>query len=288
LLSRLLAIPWVADFRDGWVFESLKRSLRKPGVRLSIERKLERWVVTRANAVVSVSHPITNYFQSAYPQSAHKCRTISNGYDPADWESVVPAPRQAGKMRVVYTGSFGYSRSTNDPGTLLDAFVRLPAEVRGSLEVLLVGSLTPQERTRLSSPGLGDLVKIVGQVSRLESLGYQLSADVLLLLAGLDVSVATSKLFEYLYARRPVLALASRGSAAGTIVEETRAGRVVSPVDADEIIRGLMAMHEDWRRGCLESNPVGIERYERRNLTCELAQVFASVLQRPGNPSNAL
>ncbi len=281
LLAGQARLPWVADFRDGWLFESLKPALRRAGWRRQLETRLEGWAVRRAAAIVAVSAPITDYFRAAYSDEAtHKFHSLPNGYDPPDWTAVTPAPRPPGRMRWVHTGAFGMSGATRRPDAFLQALACLPVECRRSLEVVFVGKLTEEEKRLISRADAGDCLHCVGPVSKTESLGYQLSADALLLIAGQDKSVTTSKLYEYLYARRPILALAAPDGAAGQIVSQTEAGEVVPPIDVEAIALAVRRWMERWQTGQLRVQPRGLEQYERRVLTRQLAEIFTGVLSQ--------
>ena len=86
--------------------------------------------------------------------------------------------------------------------------------------------------------GVHDSVEFVGRVSHAEALALQRSGDAVLLVAGADRSIATSKLFEYLAAGRPIVALA-KGNEAERIVRETNTGVTVAPDDIDAITEAL-------------------------------------------------
>jgi glycosyltransferase involved in cell wall biosynthesis len=277
-LAGITQRPWIADFRDGWLFESIKPALRQDCLRRHIEQRLERLVVSGANAVITVSQPITDYFQTAYPAFRAKFHTITNGYDPDDWNSIPPVPRDSGKLRIVYTGAFSISRPTQDPRPFLQALKDLEASVREKIEVLLVGILTNQEKDYLAALGLEGTVHAVGSVSKEESLAYQLSADVLLLIVGTDKSVATSKLFEYLYAGRPILAISTIDTTAAVIVTQTRSGFVVDPKDSQAIASCLTGLFNDWKKKELAVQPINIDCYHRQCLTQQLAGLLNTVI----------
>jgi glycosyltransferase involved in cell wall biosynthesis len=277
-LSSLTGLPHVADFRDGWLFEPLKPFLRRSRFRRSIDGCLERRIVQHAVAVTSVSESLTEYFHQSYGLPAQRAVTITNGYDIDDWQGVVPGNHEDGRLRIVHTGAFAGSSPTRNPRPFFESVARLPVDIRGQVEILLVGQVTEDERRMIEALGLRDSVRVIPPVPRAESLAYQLSADVLLLLVGSDRSVATSKLYEYLYARRPILAIGSPETAAAKIVQQTHSGLVIDPRDPDAILRALSQLHEAWRKQQLRPFAQGdISRYERRNLARELAAVLDRV-----------
>ena len=277
-LAAITNKPWVADFRDGWLFESLKPILRRDNIRRSLEERLERLVVSQANAVTSVTQPISDYFRTTYPAFYAKFHTIPNGYDPDDWEGISPFRRDTNKFRIVHTGSFSLSSTTRDPRPSLEALKALEMDVREKIEVLLVGDLAEQEKEYIATLGLGDTVRAIGRVSKQESLAYQLSADLLLLLVGKDKSVATTKLYEYLYAGRPILAVSAVDTAAADIITQSQSGYVVNPTDSQAIACCLTQLFHRWQKQELVCQTINIEHYHRRYITQQLAGILDKII----------
>jgi glycosyltransferase involved in cell wall biosynthesis len=277
-LAAMTHKPWVADFRDGWLFEPLKLVLHRNPLRRRLEERLERLVVSRANAVISVSQPMTDYFCSVHSAFQAKFHTITNGYDPDDWHDLPPVPRDPSKLRIVYTGALSQSRSTQDPRPFLQALQALPGSVRKKLAVLLIGAFSEQEQHYIAALDLGDVIRVMGWMSKQMSLAYQLSADVLLLIASSEKSVATSKLYEYLYAGRPILAVSAVDTAAAAIVRQSQAGWVVDGADSRAIVDCLMMIFDCWQQKKLVSRATNIARYHRQDLTRYLACLLDTVM----------
>ncbi len=104
------------------------------------------------------------------------------------------------------------------------------------------------------------------------------SADVLLLLN--DGTNIPGKTFEYLAARRPILAVVPESPAADLVLD-TAAGVVVSPDDERGIELALKGLYDSWARGelgDLEDRPA-LRRYSRQQTALELANVFDDVVK---------
>ena len=95
-----------------------------------------------------------------------------------------------------------------------------------------VGDFRPGDREFMESLGLGDRVEVIDYVPRRESLRLQRDSDALLLLipdaGGRGRGVLSGKVFEYLAAERPVLAVVPPDGAAAELVRETGAGLVAA------------------------------------------------------------
>jgi hypothetical protein len=89
--------------------------------------------------------------------------------------------------------------------------------------------------------------------------------------------VLSGKVFEYLAAERPILAVVPPDGAAANLIRETGAGVVVAPDDIDGIERELVAMRDRWRAGELDGSPLDDgwrERLDRRTRVQELADLM--------------
>jgi glycosyltransferase involved in cell wall biosynthesis len=120
-----------------------------------------------------------------------------------------------------------------------------------------VGDFRSSDREFAESLGLGDRLELLPYATRAESLRLQRDSEALLLLIpdadGRGKGVLSGKVFEYLAAGRPVLALVPADGVAAELIRETGAGVVVAPDDVDGIREALVAMHGQYRDGGLLS-----------------------------------
>jgi glycosyltransferase involved in cell wall biosynthesis len=230
---------WIADLRDGWTFEPMRPEFPTSAQR-RLDQRLEGRVMRTADAVVAATEPIALDLTRRYGIPS---TTIRNAWDPeleAEVSSARPPELEPNRFNLVYTGSLGGLRG-HDERALLEAvrqIVREDDDQAGRLRLVIAGSLTDAERRELSGPELSPVVRLLGPLPRPEALALQRRADALLLITSHHSSIATAKLYEYLAADRPILALAGRNEAA-RIVEETATGVVVPPDDVAAIRRAL-------------------------------------------------
>jgi glycosyltransferase involved in cell wall biosynthesis len=231
---------WIADFRDGWGFETLHDW--PTALQRRLDAALERFAATRADAVTAVSEPIAADLRERLGADA---LTITNGYDPDE----VPARTghsphlRPDRHSLVHSGRMASSQRT--PAPLLEAFRLLRGrapELAGRLELVFAGPITPVERELLSASDLADTVRTLGSLPRPEVLKLQREADGLLLLtSGARRGEATGKLYEYLGAERPLLVLGERTEAA-RITLDAGAGLVAPADDAERVAAALERM----------------------------------------------
>lgn len=278
-LKRLSGLPWVADFRDGWTFEPPNPTTLSSPARFAIERALERAVVLGADQIVTVNQVLADDLKRRFPTAS--VTVISNGYEAVDFATLERAPKQD-MFEIVYTGRLGsseYGRSINALMQALSQLLTKSHPLASHWRFILAGSLTNSEHALLEQSGFGEQICCLGDIPHRIALQHQVNATILLLITSPSVtSVTTSKLFEYLASGRPILALTGR-SAAAALIDEFNAGVVVAPDDVDGICRALEWFYERWRANDLPTRvDPRVQRFDRRNLTGELAKVFDTLV----------
>jgi glycosyltransferase involved in cell wall biosynthesis len=240
-LSEKYGLPLISDFRDGLMFEPLDPAVQRHNVVRNYYQALEARVAAASKLILTVSEPITAYFRQHYTHP--DVMTLHNGFDMDDIapDNNIALPVEI--INIVHTGRLGISREeTSGKGRGVDALstalcllLERAPEMAREFRIHFIGQLTGSEQDRLAPLVKKGVVKLWGHQSRAKALGFQRKADVLLLITAPDkASITTGKLFEYLAANKPVLAL-TRGTAAARIVMETGVGWVVSPDKPEEI-----------------------------------------------------
>jgi glycosyltransferase involved in cell wall biosynthesis len=270
---------WVADLRDGWRFESLRFGW-PTRAQDRLDARLERWSLGSADAVIGVTRPIA---RDAGERLGVPSAYVPNGWNPMREERLRDAarpPLERGRVNLVYTGTLSGPRG-RDPRPLFAALGRLTAErpaLASRLRIVLAGQLGIEEQRLLATLGLDGAVEHVGSLSHDGAAALQRDADVLLLLtAPGHTSEATGKLFDYLTAGRPILALA-RENEASRIVRETGTGWVVAPDDVDAIMRALAGAAEGTLAGAYK--PHGLGRYTYPGPATEVAELIERAIAR--------
>jgi glycosyltransferase involved in cell wall biosynthesis len=247
-LAKKAALPLIADFRDGLLFEAIEsKRLRRFACVREAYTEIERQVAAAAAALVTVSEPLSDYFRRAYGHA--RVITVANGFDPD--EGAMPLPQvtlEPGCFHVVHSGRCALSDAGCSIAPLVQAVHALLAvrpELARTLRLHFLGELTRREKKLLAGLARRGVARLHGQVSRALALAYQRRAGLLLLVTSSDrSSVATTKIFEYLQARRPVLALTGH-TAAAAIMAAACSGWVASPRSAPEIEETLERLIDD-------------------------------------------
>ena len=184
---------------------------------------------------------------------------------------------QPGWTTLVHTGTLSGPRG-RDPRPLLEGLRRANAASEGErIRLVLAGRPTLEDERLLAEADLGEAVVHLGLLDRAAALGLQQRAGALLLLTGTHSSEATGKLFEYLAAGRPIVALA-QGNEAARIVEATGTGIVVPPFEPAAI---AAALRRAARRE-LPYAPRGLERFTYPGPARAVAELVEDAIARRG------
>ena len=275
--------PWVADLRDSWLAHPHRR-YESRGVRAkrAVERTMARTVARRASALVAVTEAIAAELGALDPVAAAKTHVIGHGVDLSDFEGLAYAPE--GPFTIVHTGAFFGQRSPRPFLTGLRDLLHRRPDLHGQVVVRFVGDLRASDRAWARALGIDDAWEETGFVPFREAVAAQRSADALLLLIphadGRGDTVVSGKVYEYLAARRPVLAAVPPAGVAAALVRTAGAGEVVDCDDADAQSHALEALVDKRRNGGLADIelPGGLaERMSRRARAAELADVLRGV-----------
>jgi glycosyltransferase involved in cell wall biosynthesis len=270
-VKRATGVRWVADLRDSIAAHPHRRS-ESPLVRAK-EKTAEavaRLVARSADAVVTVSAAIADEVRELEPRGP--VATISNGCDFDDFAGLDYTPGE--RFRITHTGSFFGKR---DPRPFLSAL----AESRTDAVARFVGDFRTADREWAEGLGLGDRLELLPYVPRRRSLELQRDSEALLLLipeaGGRGRGVLSGKVYEYLAAERPILAVVPPDGAAAALLRETGAGIVVAPDDVRGMREALEQLEGRFRAGRLNGTPLPTaqrERLSRRARVEELAELL--------------
>ena len=274
-VKRTLGVPWIADLRDSLVANPHRRGQESVAARAKerTQAMVAKLVSRQSDAVVAASEAIA---EEARSLGAQRVATIENG---ADFEDFAGLPyTSSDRFRITHTGSFFGKR---DPKPFLRA---LAATGLDDVVARFVGDFRASDRDFLESLDLGRSVELHPYVPRRRSLELQRDSEALLLLipeaGGRGKGVLSGKVFEYLAAERPILAVVPPDGAAAKLIEETSAGVVAPPDDVDAIAAALVELHGRWTRGELGWTllpPDVRDRISRRARVEQLAELVREV-----------
>lgn len=264
---------WVADFRDLWVDNHMFSGVFPCTL---FEKILERSVVIAADAITVISPSMADVMAKRYGRS--KVHVLENGFDPEDLEAISKERffPQDGKVRFVYTGTI--YKGKRDPSPLFEAIGQISRDPATSklldrLEIIFAGPSMANLDELIEIYKVSQWVRNIGMKSREDSLRIQRDANVLVFLEWHDPSasfVLTGKLFEYLYAKRPILGIGvQKDGDAGKLMIQSGVGTVVG-TDEGAIKEFLIDKLEKPIDSRIEIDQNILKRFERKELAGKL------------------
>ena len=272
--------PLVFDYRDPWVDYPFKFYLT-PFHRMR-HSYLEANALRASSHVVATSRRVKELLINRYPfLSFHDVDIISQGFDPADFPPGVPSrartARPGGKMKITYAGVFWEDRIPDHfLQALHDLFQERP-KLRGRIEAEFVGTFREENHRLVSKLGLQDAVVVKEYLPHRECVEVLRSSDVLWAVAGDDLGTP-GKLYEYIGARKPILALLPEGFLRQTIQEA--GGTVVLPTDVPAIKAAVSDFFDRFEKHALPTpDEEVVRKYDRKVLTGNLVKLFESLIE---------
>jgi len=277
LKRRFPDVPWIMDMRDLWSDSGTIDDARV----FKLNWACERACLHAADRIVVVTPTMQQRMQHEFGVPPGHIVTITNGFDRNDIAAAPPPANAA--LHIVYTGTITSTRTASVRG-LFAALERLAQEGVGSDTVVvrcygLFDPLVHQWAAPLIARGMVELHPFVPHAAAIEATA---AADVLLLVISDDLEgriAVPNKLYEYLAVGRALLALAPPGDVP-RLIRTLGVGVAVAPNDADVIaaaLRQLIRQHQVGTLPHLASGDPRLDRFERRELTRQLAALLAEV-----------
>jgi glycosyltransferase involved in cell wall biosynthesis len=275
--------PFVADFRDSWL-NNPHRHYEKDAVRFkrAVSARLAASVVKRASALTVATGAIARELSAIRPDAAAKTTVIENGADFDDYEGLAHVPGE--RFTMVHAGAFFGQRTPRPFLDALAALLQRRPDLRGRVLARFVGELRGADRSYARDLGIDDAWQEDGFLPHAESIRAQREADALLLLIpradGRGDGVLSGKVFEYIGARRPILAAVPPEGVAAELIRDTGAGTVVDGEDVPAMSAELEALVDRWSNGGLpdlEQPASVLDRLSRAGRARALATVLDGV-----------
>jgi glycosyltransferase involved in cell wall biosynthesis len=291
-LHRITNLPWVVDFRD-----PLTEVDPRTGQQYPPDKRL--WKARRAIERRAVEHSVRTVLvtpgaKRIYAERYSHCRDnhwaiIPNGYEEetfADVERQVPPPTPNGRpIRLLHSGVL-YPTPDRNPESFLMALSKLRSTGKicpTSVNVTFRASGYEEHyRKLIKLHGVEDMVELKPAIAYRDALKEMLSADGLLVFQGYTSNPAVpAKLYEYLRASRPILALADASGDTAATLREAGAGTIVPLDSTEQIANGLIDFVSQIRNNTAAvANRDFVRRFARESQATKLAALFDDVLAR--------
>lgn len=272
-------IPWLVDYRDLWYGDVLREWL--PKWRQGLELRMERRLLKRADAIITVSEPKTAYMRKLHPELKARWETLTNGYDTDIYAGRQRTrPHDDGRIEFVFTGRLFKNRRGHPFAEALGRIAKRKPELVRPVRVRILGGVSPEIRALydaiLREYGIADHFEFPGDVSYNEAMDAQINCDYLLLIVDTGETsdgVIPGKLFEYVAARRPIFALCDPG-VTQQIIERANIGVVVPAEDVEACEKALEGVLEQPLPAAPAPDSQYLEQFDRAKISARFAALL--------------
>ena len=274
--SRKTGIPWVADFRDPWtdVFWLRERSKRMKWIH-RWDQRIERKTIRRMSGIVTVAPSLVKLLKSKTDKEVH---LITNGYDERYFQKDVY--QRSEKYRIIYAGSI--SKEQN-PDCFFDSLTQAMQheEFRKDMEMLWLGNFPGYIHELVEKQDYRAQIRFSPYTHYSESIDIIRNSDLLLLIipkTSDNACIITSKIFEYIGARRPILTFGPVDGDAAGILQETGSGRIFDYSESSAAAAFILDSWKQWKNKQGLTPLTSDNDFSRKSLTKKLVEIFEKTI----------
>ncbi len=237
-LAKRSHLPWVADFRDPMAQEGYPPSPRT----WQAFKRIEERIFDHARLCTFTAPGAAEFYRQRYPQSRTRIEVLENGYDESAFAAAAsdPAlcqPLNPGCLTLLHSGIV--YPDERDPTALFAALGMITDRAR--LKMRFRAPVHDDLLQRLSAThDLQNCIEILPPLPYRDALVEMLRADGLLILQAANCNEQIpAKLYEYLRARKPIIACANPAGDTARLL--TGAGiDAIAPLDDPAAIATLL------------------------------------------------
>lgn len=263
-------LRWLADFRDPWTNIGYHKNLNLTQKTQQKHVQLERKVLHTSDHIIVTAEQTKALFSK---QTTQPISVITNGFD----DEIVPPTPLDSNFTLTHIGALLEQRNPLLLWEVLSELVEENTEFKANFELVLVGETSHAVLQSIRSVGLDSFLRNKGSVTHLEAVQYQHKSQVLLLLEANTIEasyIIPGKLFEYLNAHRPIVAIGPKNSDVQTILKDTNTGFYFNYKDKNALKIHLLTLFDAYVKQTLSVLPKHINRYSRKNCATQLAKVL--------------
>jgi hypothetical protein len=281
-LHRRTGLPWIADFRDPMAQDGYPADPKT----WQMYKAIEEDAVTRAHWSVFTTPGAAQEYRERYPRAAGQIRVLENGYDEESFASAsasqaVARPQRGEEPLVLLHSGIVYP-AERDPTQLFVALSMLRASGRlgpAQLRLRFRASVHDELLKALGTQhGVSDMVELCPAVPYRQALAEMMEVDALLVMQASNCNAQIpAKIYEYLRAGRPILALTDPVGDTAGVLRDAGLDTMARLDSAEDIAQRLVAFVDAVRTGRAPlAQADAVRRASRRGRSQALADMLDS------------
>ena len=272
-LKKKLGIKWISDFRDPWTEIDYFQQLPLTKKATKKHQDLEQEVLRKSDMVVVVGETMKEKFL----KYSKRIKVLTNGFDTIEDLSTQKLDE---KFSITHVGLMNSDRNPTILWKVLNEISNTNPNFKNDLRIKLIGKIDDAVIQDLKVFG-HEIIERIPYLDHKDVSKYQASSQVLLLSINEVPSakgIITGKIFEYLQAKRPILAIGPEDGDAAMILKNTNAGTIIGFKNKTVLKATILNLYKDYKEGVLFVKSINIEQYHRKNITSQLAEVIKKVV----------
>lgn len=278
--------PWLADFKDPWI-KTFSDKNPKLFPFSWLDDNLFKSVINYSDKCVVSDRRLESILKDKVLESQrNKIHIIENGFDKEDFVDSA-ASEKNNIFTISYTGTLYRDMPFGDIYKALRRLIESNLISVNSIRFVVVG--THEYPETQNDPNYKFLIEKgvlqeKGILSHRESIRCMRDSDLLLFVNANvpnSANIVPSKLYEYLAARKPILALLEEASFCAELIISTKSGYIFLSNQINEIsdkILELFLRFKDSGSLTIEQESHLLERFERKNITSKLSKILDLLL----------
>jgi len=284
ILSKFCRRPLVLDYKDAWTLDE-NLMAKKSRIYKWISKKIESSALKTSCRLIGVTDGIIDSYEKLYPdESSGKWELITHGFDKVIFEKMEKDFQTwQPPLKIVYaaTNLNGVSYTLN---TFLEA-LKLANMPEKKFHLLCFGNPAGADRYARSLGLSSADVEFFGPCDKGFVVNAYRRSDLLLTILNnskWNEKKYTSKLFDLLGARRPILACVPLASRAAELVHNLKVGKVTENDKVETIVRILLEFFEEFslRKINMLYDTSEKLQFERENLVEKLERCLTEAVKK--------
>lgn len=266
-INQKFSVPWVADFRDPWIDIYYYQFLNHSKLSRWIDKRLEKKVIKAANGLLTVSNGLVDLFKSKIKNTNQQFKVIPNGFDPDDFKTAELKVKNKSTFTITYIGTLS---NQYDPAVFFRAIKEILSK-QIPINLRFIGTVSSEIKQMVGCYSLAEITDFIDTVEHSKVPKMLMESDALLLLIPSHESekgILTGKLFEYLAAMQPIIAIGPPDGDAAEIIKECLAGEMFGRDDEEGLKKYIINL---MQKPELLHDQDKINNYSRKQQAKEVA-----------------
>jgi glycosyltransferase involved in cell wall biosynthesis len=273
--KKKIKVPWISDFRDPWTNIDYYHRLNLSKFADKEHHRLEKLVLDKSTRAIVVGPTMKKEFQQITDTSIE---LIENGHD-INTDSM-PSVVLDDKFSISHIGSMNADRNPKLLWEVLNSISSEVDEFKSDLKIKLIGNVSDEIFADIRNKDLESNLLYSEYIQHKDVHDFQRKSALLLLVLNNTPNskgILTGKLFEYIAAQRPILAIGPCDGDAAQVIQESKSGYIFDYDNREDLKSKIIDLYSDWKSGNLLVNSENVDKYSRYSASRRLAQILDEI-----------